>query len=127
MSVELEGMKAGGQPFYFHAADGRWSLWLGPPLAEPNYRSWCDNKELVAEGLDPTRGTMSQKQVYDIVGEYLGSGFVVPIGAPYIVDSLAGQCNRCGRKSWSKDEVGAEDRLTQPDGNPCGGLIEQIV
>lgn len=30
-------------------------------------------------------------------------------------------CDRCGRKSWAVEAVGSEDRMTQPDGNPCGG------
>lgn len=34
-----------------------------------------------------------------------------------------GCCNRCGRQTWSESEVGTEDRMTQPDGNPCGGRL----
>jgi hypothetical protein len=34
-----------------------------------------------------------------------------------------GQCDRCLRQTWSADEVGTEDRMTQPDGNSCGGRI----
>lgn len=34
-----------------------------------------------------------------------------------------GRCNRCGRQTWAESEVGTEDRMTQPDGNPCGGRI----
>lgn len=30
-------------------------------------------------------------------------------------------CNRCGRKTWADELVGTEDRMTQPDGSPCGG------
>lgn len=30
-------------------------------------------------------------------------------------------CNRCGRNTWDVVDVGVEDRMTQPDGNPCGG------
>jgi hypothetical protein len=37
-----------------------------------------------------------------------------------------GQCNRCHRKTWSPDELGAEDRMTQPDGNPCGGRVVAV-
>lgn len=33
------------------------------------------------------------------------------------------RCNRCGRETWSVEEVGVEDRLSQPDGGPCGGLM----
>lgn len=33
------------------------------------------------------------------------------------------QCNRCLRKSWSESEINIEDRMTQPDGNPCGGRM----
>lgn len=38
-----------------------------------------------------------------------------------------GQCNRCHRKTWSESELGIEDRLTQPDGNPCGGRIVSLT
>lgn len=34
-----------------------------------------------------------------------------------------GVCNRCQRKTWSDSELGAEDRMPQPDGRPCGGRI----
>lgn len=34
-----------------------------------------------------------------------------------------GVCNRCGRQTWAADAVGTEDRMMQPDGNPCGGLL----
>lgn len=30
-------------------------------------------------------------------------------------------CNRCHRQTWEPDAVDTEDRMTQPDGNPCGG------
>jgi hypothetical protein len=30
-------------------------------------------------------------------------------------------CNRCGRKTWETGAIGTEDRMPQPDGNPCGG------
>ena len=30
-------------------------------------------------------------------------------------------CGRCGRHTWSEEEFGREDRMTQPDGYPCGG------
>lgn len=32
-------------------------------------------------------------------------------------------CNRCGRQSWSENAAGTLDRMTQPDGLPCGGLL----
>lgn len=31
------------------------------------------------------------------------------------------ECNRCHRETWAPDMDGTEDRMTQPDGNPCGG------
>lgn len=34
-----------------------------------------------------------------------------------------GQCNRCQRQTWAPSELNTEDRMTQPDGNPCGGRI----
>ncbi len=34
-----------------------------------------------------------------------------------------GECNRCHRQSWTESELGTEDQVTQPDGNPCGGRI----
>jgi hypothetical protein len=33
------------------------------------------------------------------------------------------ECGRCHRRTWSPSEVGREDRLTQPDGFPCGGMF----
>lgn len=33
------------------------------------------------------------------------------------------ECNRCHRKTWAPSEIGTEDRMPQPDGNPCGGRI----
>jgi hypothetical protein len=37
-----------------------------------------------------------------------------------------GECGRCHRKTWAPSEVGQEDRMTQPDGYPCGGRIEAV-
>lgn len=39
------------------------------------------------------------------------------------VETDALRCNRCGRYTWDLSQFGAEDRMTQPDGNPCGGLF----
>lgn len=36
-------------------------------------------------------------------------------------DAPVGICNRCGRETVDVDQFGREDRMTQPDGNPCGG------
>lgn len=47
---------------------------------------------------------------------------LVPLG-DWLNAPPLGQCNRCGRQTWEASEVGAEDRMTQPDGNPCGGRI----
>lgn len=30
-------------------------------------------------------------------------------------------CGRCQRHTWAPTEFGKEDRMTQPDGFPCGG------
>lgn len=30
-------------------------------------------------------------------------------------------CGRCHRSTWALSEFGQEDRMTQPDGFPCGG------
>jgi hypothetical protein len=38
-----------------------------------------------------------------------------------------GECNRCSRKTRLESELDTEDRLTQPDGNPCGGRIVNLV
>lgn len=35
-------------------------------------------------------------------------------------------CGRCGRKTYDSDQIGVEDRMTQPDGYPCGGRFVQI-
>lgn len=45
-------------------------------------------------------------------------------GLPYHLSDDApplAECNRCGRKTWDESGVGIEDRMPQPDGNPCGG------
>jgi len=36
-------------------------------------------------------------------------------------DAPSVACGRCGRHTWSPSEFGQEDRMTQPDGFPCGG------
>jgi hypothetical protein len=36
-------------------------------------------------------------------------------------DAPEASCGRCGRKTWDPDQFGQEDRMTQPDGSPCGG------
>jgi hypothetical protein len=30
-------------------------------------------------------------------------------------------CGRCQRHTWATEDFGQEDRMTQPDGFPCGG------
>jgi len=34
------------------------------------------------------------------------------------------RCSRCGRSTWSPREMGTEDRMPQPDGQPCAGIFE---
>ena len=36
------------------------------------------------------------------------------------------ECNRCHRRTWFAAAVGSEDRMTQPDGGPCGGRFEAL-
>ena len=115
--TQLDGMKAGGQPFYFRARHGRWELWLGPLGAEPNYLSWWESATLAAEGDDPTEGAMLPAQVDDIVTEHLGPGWVKPL----VVPAAVGSCNRCSRKTWDRSELDTVDRMPQPGGAPCGG------
>jgi hypothetical protein len=55
--------------------------------------------------------------------EALAAGFQ-PINPDWLDAEPVGQCRRCGRKTWSDMEIGREDRMTQPDGDPCGGRIE---
>lgn len=43
------------------------------------------------------------------------------------LDKPVGECGRCHRKTWFPDEVGKEDRMTQPDGYPCGGRFESLL
>jgi hypothetical protein len=43
-----------------------------------------------------------------------------------LLGSPVGECGRCHRKVWAPDQVGQEDRMTQPDGYPCGGRIESL-
>lgn len=33
------------------------------------------------------------------------------------------RCRRCGRQTWDAAAAGTEDRMPQPDGDPCGGLF----
>lgn len=40
-------------------------------------------------------------------------------------DAPSQVCGRCGRSTWSKSEFGAECRMTQPDGYPCGGSFHE--
>lgn len=49
-----------------------------------------------------------------------------PINPDWLEAPPLGVCRRCGRKTWAESELGAEDRMTQPDGDPCGGRIEAI-
>lgn len=34
------------------------------------------------------------------------------------------RCGRCGRQTVDTAQFGTEDRMTQPDGGPCGGRFE---
>lgn len=115
--TQLDGMKAGGQPFYFRARHGRWELWIGPVDAEANYLTWRENATLVAEGDGPTEGAMFPAQVDAIVTEHLGPGWVKPL----VVREPVGICDRCGRKAWDRSELDAADQMLQPGGAPCGG------
>lgn len=38
-------------------------------------------------------------------------------------DPMTARCNRCGRITYEPGNVNTEDRMTQPDGNPCGGRL----
>jgi hypothetical protein len=38
-----------------------------------------------------------------------------------LTDAPFASCGRCHRKTWDETEFGQEDRMTQPDGFPCGG------
>lgn len=44
----------------------------------------------------------------------------------YLNAPAIGECNRCHRKTWDAETVGTEDRMTQPDGGPCGGTFEVL-
>ena len=37
------------------------------------------------------------------------------------------RCSRCGRSTWSLSEIDTEDRMTQPDGGPCGGKFVVVI
>lgn len=41
-------------------------------------------------------------------------------------DAPSQRCRRCGRFTWSAEEFDAEDRMTQPDGYPCGGRFREV-
>ncbi len=38
-------------------------------------------------------------------------------------DAPVARCKRCGRETVDIDLFGGEDRMTQPDGGPCGGIF----
>ena len=40
---------------------------------------------------------------------------------------LTGDDVSCGRQSWSDVQIGKEDRMPQPDGQPCGGLLVPVA
>lgn len=49
--------------------------------------------------------------------------------APFDFDDfypVLARCNRCQRSTVAASEVGAEDRMTQPDGGPCGGTFVAV-
>jgi hypothetical protein len=50
-------------------------------------------------------------------------GDLVPLNPAWLDAAPLGECRRCGRKTWAAGELGAKDRMTQPDGGPCGGLV----
>lgn len=39
-------------------------------------------------------------------------------------DAPTQRCGRCGRQTVDTAQFGTEDRMTQPDGYPCGGRFE---
>lgn len=43
--------------------------------------------------------------------------------ARWLNETPVATCDRCGRKSWDPEAVDIEDRMIQPDGNPCGGRL----
>jgi hypothetical protein len=48
---------------------------------------------------------------------------------PFDLDTLypvVARCNRCQRTTSAASEVGTEDRMTQPDGGPCGGTLVAV-
>lgn len=51
----------------------------------------------------------------------------ITINASYPNDPASGECNRCHRKTWDAETIGTEDRMTQPDGGPCGGTFEALA
>lgn len=59
----------------------------------------------------------------EIDREMAEMGFL-PINPGWLDAPPIGVCRRCGRKTWAESELRAEDRMMQPDGGPCGGLIE---
>jgi len=52
------------------------------------------------------------EHAFDLTGDAL---------AAFLDSPPLAECGRCRRKTWSPEEVGQEDRMTQPDGFPCGG------
>ena len=42
-------------------------------------------------------------------------------------DAPRQRCNRCRRYTYALSEFGAECRMTQPDGWPCGGRFGSVT
>ena len=51
------------------------------------------------------------------------SGVELPVHL--LDDAPSSTCGRCGRVTWSTADFGTEDRMTQPDGYPCGGRFDR--
>ena len=61
--TQAEGLAPSGRPFYFRARHGWWTLELGPVGDPPDYLSWSDDGEEIAEGEDPSFGFMDPDDV----------------------------------------------------------------
>lgn len=69
-------------------------------------------------------------QHYDWSITTFGGQTILTGDVPYHLQpdaSPIGECNRCHRKTWVASELNTEDRVTQPDGNKCGGQIVSLV
>jgi hypothetical protein len=96
---------------------------LGVDVDRVEHKGGDDHRSF-GPGRDKTCFCAHCRPTADELVELVGDG--IPYHLRPDVPPL-GRCNRCQRKTWSAKEIGREDRMAQPDGNPCGGRIVAVT